>query len=482
MRVDIDLESTTWLAQPGVRYGLQLAEFKRGTSNVIEVRFWLDGEVVDLPEDATGRFAIKADGLYDGDPLVLAESWVKSGEGESAVYRFYPEFNTVPLAGLLGHGNGDTSDDQRFVACMAEIRWEADSQINRTQTVPTRIHNDVAKDEDSTPLAIPTPLQWLLGTTAPINAGEWTQRDSARIWVRVASSSDGSKLIASVFAGQLYTSTDYGVTWTARESSRNWRGVASSADGTKLVAVGASTQIYTSTDSGASWTARNSSRAWNAVASSADGVKLVASVIGGQIYTSTDSGVNWTARDSNRNWLGVASSADGNKLVAVVENGQIYTSTDSGVNWIARETSRAWVEVASSADGIKLIAGVLGGQLYTSTDSGVTWTPRETSRDWQGIASSSDGTRLIATVLTGRIYISTDSGENWIAAESTRNWAGVASSDDGENLVALANSGIYTIRNAHSPTTAAPPYLRVADGHLFIQESGVWKKTALSAL
>jgi len=32
------------------------------------------------------------------------------------------------------------------------------------------------------------------------------------------------------------------------------------------------------------------------------------------------------------------------------------------------------------------------------------------------------------------------------------------------------------------PATAAPPFLRVADGFLYIQEGGVWKKTALSEL
>ena len=45
-------------------------------------------------------------------------------------------------------------------------------------------------------------------------------------------------------------------------------------------------QIYISTDSGVSWTARDSNRQWMSVASSADGNKLVAVVYGGQIYTS----------------------------------------------------------------------------------------------------------------------------------------------------------------------------------------------------
>jgi hypothetical protein len=57
------------------------------------------------------------------------------------------------------------------------------------------------------------------------------------MWNSVASSTDGTKLVAGVMGGQIYTSTDSGVSWTACESVRVWQSVASSGDGTKLVAV-----------------------------------------------------------------------------------------------------------------------------------------------------------------------------------------------------------------------------------------------------
>jgi hypothetical protein len=100
----------------------------------------------------------------------------------------------------------------------------------------------------------------------------------------MGSSSDGSKLAAFVLGGQIYTSTDSGVTWTARDSNRSWSSMASSADGSKLIACAG--QIYTSTDSGVTWTPRDTDRSYYAVASSADGTKLVACVYGGRIYTS----------------------------------------------------------------------------------------------------------------------------------------------------------------------------------------------------
>ena len=72
-------------------------------------------------------------------------------------------------------------------------------------------------------------------------------RDSARNWVAAASSADGTKLVAAVDGGRIYTSTDSGATWISQESDRAWYAVASSADGTKLVAgVGLGGRIYTS--------------------------------------------------------------------------------------------------------------------------------------------------------------------------------------------------------------------------------------------
>ena len=47
-------------------------------------------------------------------------------------------------------------------------------------------------------------------------------------------------------------------------------------------------QIYTSTDSGITWTAQASSQAWYGVASSSDGTKLVGAVYGGQLYTGSN--------------------------------------------------------------------------------------------------------------------------------------------------------------------------------------------------
>jgi hypothetical protein len=273
-------------------------------------------------------------------------------------------------------------------------------------------------------------------------ADVWTARDAARSWRAVASSADGTRLVAAVAGGQLYTSSDAGATWTARDAGRDWSSVASSADGMRLAATVAGGQIYTSVDAGATWVARDANRAWQSIASSADGTHLVAVVYGGQIHTSTDGGATWTAREAARLWTSVASSADGTRLVAAAHGGQIYTSTDAGASWTARESARHWNAVASSADGARLVAVVAGGRIYTSVDSGTSWTAREFDRGWRAVASSADGTRLAAALMGGAIYTSNDSGATWSArASGTAFWDGVASSADGARLVAVADGG-----------------------------------------
>ncbi len=294
-----------------------------------------------------------------------------------------------------------------------------------------------------------------LGAVAGVH---WMARESRRDWRSVASSADGSKLVAVVGDGQIYTSTDSGVSWTARESgSRNWNVVASSADGSKLVAAVSFGRIYTSTDSGVSWTARESIRNWYALASSDDGSKLVAVVRGGYIYTSTDGGASWTERHSTQRWQSVASSADGSKLVAAAEGEQIHTSTDGGVTWTARGTQRVWHAVASSADGSKLVAAVFGGLIHTSSDSGVTWQERESNRAWWTVASSADGSKLVAGLAIGYdnpAYISIDSGATWRASETRGFWRLLASSADGSKLVGvLADQSLATIYTSTASTT-----------------------------
>ncbi|MFZ0827289.1 MAG: hypothetical protein WAO02_07685 [Verrucomicrobiia bacterium] len=319
----------------------------------------------------------------------------------------------------------------------------------------------------------------------------WTAVAAPLNWSDIASSADGTKLVATVNFGFIYTSTNSGATWAIHNSSPinsalYWSSVASSADGTKLVATVGYTiyntsplgAIYTSADAGATWTAHTSSPLsstldWASVASSADGTKLVAAVRGGQIYLSSNSGASWSAGPSVLNgllWTSVASSADGTKLVAVEGNGSIYTSINSGGAWTSRGPGAInWTAVASSADGNRLVATASSGQIYISTDSGVTWIAQNSPvvGTSTSVTSSADGSRLAVTTggpstgAAGNIYISSDSGATWTqpVGAPTASWSAIISSADGSQLAAAIYGGNIYVSSQSSTTTGTAGYL-----------------------
>jgi hypothetical protein len=89
------------------------------------------------------------------------------------------------------------------------------------------------------------------------------------------------------------------------------------------------------------------------------------------------------------------------------------------------------------------------------------------------------------TGLEGRLYLSVDAGETWqqVTAAPILSYRKIAFSSDWSKLVAAPlGANLYTVASPNLVTTSTPPFVRVAGGFLYIQEAGVWKKTALSAL
>ena len=276
-------------------------------------------------------------------------------------------------------------------------------------------------------------------------------------WTSVAASADGTKL-AAVFrddydsntggifsSGEIWTSSDSGATWS-HVGQGDFNSVASSADGTKLVAVTGLSSVYLSSDSGVTWRIRDVWHIWSSVASSADGTRLIAGERLDMItdhdflYTSADSGVTWTPVGPQQSWTSVASSTDGTKLVAagaIIENDNMvreisengtklvaiagrYIYTDSGATWSNSGQQPLPNTVALSADGTKLVGAAYcdpdhcgrvptGGYIYTSMDFGTTWTQTGPQENWTTVASSADGTKLVAAASnwgysSGHIY------------------------------------------------------------------------------
>jgi photosystem II stability/assembly factor-like uncharacterized protein len=146
-----------------------------------------------------------------------------------------------------------SADGTKLVAVVhgGWIYTSADSGVTWTPRDSPRTWTSVASSTNGAKLVAVDGAPGRIYTSTD-SGTNWTAHDSNRVWQAVASSADGTKLVAAVFNGPIYTSTDSGTNWTAGEISpefaggyantdtnmnRAWRSVASSADGTKLVAV-----------------------------------------------------------------------------------------------------------------------------------------------------------------------------------------------------------------------------------------------------
>jgi serine/threonine protein kinase len=334
------------------------------------------------------------------------------------------------LGGLwLGPRQADRTSPDRGVE---SIRWSTTS-ADTFQAEANHGYRLAARTEVTITLP-PAPASGdVLRLAGPANGG----------W-RLMQNSNQMILTESVGGGKA------GWGWVPHEDDRQWTCLATSADGSKLVAVEFGYRqrggyVYVSTNGGTTWHDCGPKRLWNGCAMSAKGERIVATAAFGKIYCSTNFGFTWRSSEGRRNWARAACSADGLKLVAVdsgtnAEGGFIYTSTDGGLTWTPREGQRHWYHAAMSADGHRMAAAVgesdvygkaAPGFIYTSSDEGVTWTPRLTDRErrWTGLAMSADGATLCAfedneqAPPGGRFYLSTDAGEHWIERGPVAFWS-----------------------------------------------------------
>jgi hypothetical protein len=290
------------------------------------------------------------------------------------------------------------------------------------------------------------------GQCVPTAGAEWVQRGPLLNWTSVASSADGTRLVAAAQGGNIYTSSDSGATWIARETSQSWTSVASSADGSRLLA-GSTGDLFTSTDFGENWNPCAVPNSWRAVASAADGIHLFARSeplpAQGDISLSTDGGATWTVAKQDvlgSGMTGVAVSADGSMIMLPDVTTGLRLSLDGGNTWTTSGLGLLWNAVAIAGDGSLLIGATQGaGYIYLSRDAGVSWAEVGPAQSWWSVAASSDGKRLLAAADGGYLFHSIDGGKTWNQRATVRSWRAVASSADGTRLVAVAPQGyIYT--------------------------------------
>lgn len=140
-------------------------EVKRGDALPLVVRFVQGGSQVRLDSTTVINFAIKENGNYDDDPLVLESSFSAStveDPDSDPRYTATPSLNTTELNALFSI-DGDSSNDPKSVVAMGELTWEAtgDTGPTSTRTFSVTVENDVYRGSESTPTSQPTPEAWL---------------------------------------------------------------------------------------------------------------------------------------------------------------------------------------------------------------------------------------------------------------------------------------------------------------------------------
>jgi photosystem II stability/assembly factor-like uncharacterized protein len=137
-----------------------------------------------------------------------------------------------------------------------------DSGVTSTQQVNVTKQDwkSVASSRDGTKLVAVAKSSFIF--TSSDGGMVWTNqtKSSAQAWSSVACDINCTNIVAVVENGFIHTSNDSGVTWTERYVNAGWTAVASSADGSKLIAAAGQGNgphdgyIYLSNDSGVTWT------------------------------------------------------------------------------------------------------------------------------------------------------------------------------------------------------------------------------------
>lgn len=214
---------------------------------------------------------------------------------DSTIYRSTNfGFTWFPLNAPSNHwwGVACSGDGTRIVACAphAAITLSTDSGATWSlPSIPDGPWDTITYSADGTRIITTVSDADVYNSPLAISAdsGATWSITNLRIWgFRAACSVSGQNIINGAYSG-VDVSQDFGATWrlTGLPTNLWWRAVASSADGTRLIAalndysLRTTNAIYTPSDAGQTWVLNDAPNTnWISVASSADGCKLVAAV------------------------------------------------------------------------------------------------------------------------------------------------------------------------------------------------------------
>lgn len=167
--------------------------------------------------------------------------------------------------------------------------------------------------------------------------------------VSVATSADGTIAVAGDNNGHVATTTNSGAIWSPDMTLTPPFGtvvhVNASAEAQRLMAVVFGGGVFSSTNRGLTWTSNSlpPNSSWLVAVSSADGTRLTVAAQKGLLYSSMDSGTTWISNSApGLLWQSMASTADGNVVFAAPSNGAI---------WVRRTTPAPVLGLKPSTQG-----------------------------------------------------------------------------------------------------------------------------------
>jgi photosystem II stability/assembly factor-like uncharacterized protein len=239
----------------------------------------------------------------------------------------------------------------------------------------------------------------------------------------------GQSLVAASYNGDMYYSSNAGLTWALSFDSPGLQpGFLSSAapvladPQTGYFGYGAGFIIKT-TDGGASWfqISSGTGNSLNDIGRFANGDLIIAGEYGSILTSDGDS--PWVLREPLSTYPMKAVHVFNSTSAAVVdESGQVFISTNGGDSWSATSGTPSSLPVAEDVhfttpnEGWVIGQSFSDGALYRTTNGGATWIP---VTDFLGyyVAVDAEGNKIWAANVGGVYFRSTDNGASWIEGE-----------------------------------------------------------------
>jgi len=257
------------------------------------------------------------------------------------------------------------------------------------------------------------------------------QRHRSRAWAPLAAVAAAVLLFVSpvlaatllglVDTGELYASTNNGVTWTIQANLpvSDAVGLAAGSSTSELYIVSRSGSLYRSSNGGGSWSAVGALTASDVTSFTLnyDGAVL-ALTESGTLYRSTDQGASFTALAALTapNWVSLTRGPVG-RLYALTETGEVAESQDQVSTWTIVGAITVSNAVAIRRKAAELYILTKTGEVYRSIDYGRAWLPVGALAS-SGMSAIVDvGDSLIAAALTGEVASSVNGvAWSWVGA------------------------------------------------------------------